>query len=84
MMALVSHRAAEVTLNPNMLAMRKELEQLVMGEMELPVLKSWRRRIVGEDLLVLLRGELALWVDKGTLRVLPHKPSAASNTLTED
>ena len=77
LMALVSHRAAEATLNPSMLAGRKELEQLVMGQTELPVLQSWRRNIVGEDLLAFLRGELTLSVDSRRLLVLPREPAAA-------
>ncbi len=69
LMALVSTRCAAVSLNPGVIAGRKELERLVMGQRELPVLRGWRLDMVGKDLLAMLRGDLTLRVEDGTLKV---------------
>lgn len=39
---------------PSLLACRRELERLVTGERELPILRGWRRTLVGERLLEML------------------------------
>lgn len=46
--------AAELGLQPEVLATRRELTALVRGERELPILSGWRRSIVGEPLLAVL------------------------------
>ncbi len=69
LMALVSTRCAAASLNPGVIAGRKELERLVAGQRELPVLRGWRLDVVGEDLLAMLRGDLTLRVENGTLKI---------------
>ncbi|MCB1866404.1 MAG: ribonuclease D [Chromatiales bacterium] len=44
---------------------RDELRQLAAGERDLPVLKGWRRRMVGDELLRVAAGETALRADDG-------------------
>jgi ribonuclease D len=46
--------AAELALQPEVLATRRDLEQLADGERELPVLRGWRRAIIGERLIAAL------------------------------
>ncbi len=69
LMALVSSRCAAASLNPAVIVGRKELERLVAGQRELPVLRGWRLDVVGKDLLAMLRGDLTLRVEDGTLQV---------------
>ncbi|QSA97192.1 ribonuclease D [Methylococcus sp. EFPC2] len=70
--AVVRLRAAQNTLNPVILASRKDLEHLVDGEADARLLHGWRRKMVGDELLGLLRGELGLVIEQGTLRVTAH------------
>ncbi len=74
LVTLVSMRGATTCLNPGVIAGRKELEQLVAGDRELPVLHGWRLDMVGRDLLALLRGELALVVENGALNAVVRQP----------
>ena len=43
--------AAELGLSPEVLATRRDLEQLVDGRRDVPVLRGWRKAIVGERML---------------------------------
>src|SRR5699024_10048411 len=47
----VRERAADIEISPSLLANRKQLERLVRGERDLPMLVGWRRRVIGERLL---------------------------------
>lgn len=49
------------------LAPRRELERLVLGERELELLAGWKREALGEALLALLDGKIALRVRDGKL-----------------
>ncbi|HXA92124.1 MAG TPA: ribonuclease D [Steroidobacteraceae bacterium] len=46
--------AAELHLSPEVLATRRDLEQLADGERAVPVLGGWRREVIGERLLAAL------------------------------
>ncbi len=46
--------AADLGLSPEVLATRRDLERLAEGARELPVLRGWRRSIIGERLLAAL------------------------------
>jgi ribonuclease D len=50
------HRAiaADLALSPEVLATRRELEQLAAGQRDLPLLAGWRRAVIGERLLAAL------------------------------
>ncbi len=67
LMAVVRLRAAQNEVSPASLAARKDLEKLIMGERDIPVLDGWRRPMVGEDLLAVLNGERAIMVREGGL-----------------
>lgn len=67
MMAVVRITALENELNPAMLASRKQLEALLGGDSSGGVMQGWRRKLVGERLQRLLRGELQLTIEEGRL-----------------
>lgn len=54
LLAKVQERARQLAISPALLATRREIERLVVGERELPVLEGWRREVLGDDLLKLL------------------------------
>ena len=67
MLALVRLSGAQHALNPAVLASRKELEKLALGNADTDVMHGWRRKLVGEQLQALLAGELDLAVRDGQL-----------------
>ena len=67
MSAVVRISGIEHALNPAVLATRKQLERLVCGDTEVDLMHGWRRKLVGERLQALLRGELSLSVRDGKL-----------------
>jgi len=69
--AVVHLRAAEQQLSPTQLAPRKQLQQLVMGADDLPLLHGWRKQLIGEELQQVLRGEVGVGVKDGTLALYP-------------
>jgi len=46
--------AADLKLSPEILATRRDLEQLVDGRQDVPVLKGWRRAVIGDRMLAAL------------------------------
>ena len=68
--ALVRVRASEHGIAVPLLATRGDLERLASGEREdCPLLAGWRRAIVGDDLVALADGMLALRVCDGKIAV---------------
>ena len=67
MLALVRLSGAQHALNPAVLASRKELEKLALGNADTDVMHGWRRKLVGEQLQALLDGKLGLAVRDGQL-----------------
>ncbi len=65
--ALVRSRAAQSQVSAATLAPRRELERLVRGERDLPLLHGWRREIVGAELLEVLDGGRCVALSGGTL-----------------
>lgn len=70
LMATVRLRGAENATSTASLVTRKELERLVLGERDLPILHGWRGALVGHDLLALLQGESMLKVQQGKLDII--------------
>ena len=58
--AVVRIRAEQNSLNPIILATRKDLEDLVFGEQECVLLTGWRYQMAGRELQALLAGELTV------------------------
>lgn len=71
MAALVRIRAKENDVAVPVLASRLELEAVAAGERDgLSVLQGWRRRLVGDELLSLLRGEISFHLEDCVIRVV--------------
>ena len=58
--AVVRLRADENSLNPTILASRKDLENLLLDETNSPLLQGWRYSMVGKELQGLLQGKYTL------------------------
>ena len=69
--ALVRIRAEENSLNPVILATRKDLEQLVFGEEDCLLLHGWRYNMAGRELQGLLNGEFGLSLTADTVVISP-------------
>ncbi|WP_221047926.1 ribonuclease D [Methylogaea oryzae] len=72
--AVVRLLAERHTLNPAVVAGRKDLEALVAGEQNCKLREGWRHHLVGAELEALLRGEHDLRVVAGRLRLEPRPP----------
>lgn len=69
--ALVRIRAEENSLNPSILASRKDLEDLLFDEEEeCPLLHGWRYNMAGKELVGLLKGELMLGIESDRLGII--------------
>lgn len=69
--AVVRIRAEQNSLNPVILATRKELEQLVFGDSECPLLHGWRYNMAGRELQGLLQGQYTLSLAPDSVRITP-------------
>jgi len=68
---IVHQRAKENSLNPGVLAPKKDLERLVFGQKDTRLLQGWRKKIVGEELSAVLRGEHQVCIEDGILKLTP-------------
>lgn len=69
--ALVRIRAEENSLNPAILATRKDLEALLFNEEEdCPLLHGWRYSMAGKELVGLLKGDLLFGIQSDRLSVI--------------
>jgi len=69
--ALVRIRAEENSLNPSILATRKDLEVLMFDvDDECPLLHGWRYSMAGKELVGLLKGELLLGIQADKLAII--------------
>lgn len=72
--ALVRIRAEENSLNPTILATRKDLEVLLFNEEDdCPLLHGWRYSMAGKELVGLLKGELLFGIQADKLSVIERK-----------
>lgn len=62
-------------INPAVLANRRELERLVGGERDLPLLQGWRRHLAGNALLDYLDGNTRLQVMDGKAMLQERSPA---------
>lgn len=68
--ALVKLRAKEAGIAFAVLCSHADLAKIARGHYdEVDVLKGWRRHIVGEELIALMRGDIALGIEDGLLKV---------------
>jgi ribonuclease D len=66
--AVLKSRASVENIAPTLIATTGDLQALVeraspVEEMDIPVLRGWRRQLVGETLLSVLSGDLKVWID---------------------
>lgn len=72
--ALVRIRAEENSLNPIILATRKDLEVLMFNDdEECPLLHGWRFKMAGQELVGLLKGEFLLGIEADKLAIVERK-----------
>lgn len=67
LMALLREYCDMAQVTPAAVASRRDLERLVLGDREVPLLHGWRYAIAGEQLSAFLRGETAIAVTQGRL-----------------
>ncbi len=86
MQAVLKARAAEEGIAPTMLATSSDLQILVEAKqnrtaLDVPILRGWRRQLVGDLLLQVLDGATTITVDptSGALRMTPGRPSNVSS-----
>ena len=71
---------------PKLIATSDELEEIARsGDIDVPALRGWRRKLFGDDALALKRGELALVISEGEVTVLPaDQPEHERECLTHE
>lgn len=69
LMAVLRLRGNEHDVSPALLASRKQLEALLVGDEESPLLHGWRAVLVGNELQAVLSGEKVVRVADGQLLV---------------
>lgn len=67
--AIVKLCAAKYKISATNLTSRKELEKLVQGERDLPILNGWRRHHGGQKLVEFLNGEKTLELCDGQIKI---------------
>lgn len=63
--------ATDNGINPGVLGGRKDLEKLLRGRDDCPLLQGWRRRLAGDRLLAVLAGEHQAGIRDGRLQLAP-------------
>ncbi|PPC90235.1 MAG: ribonuclease D [Methylobacter sp.] len=80
MTALVRIRAEQNSLNPVILATRKDLENLIFNGDDSALLHGWRFQMAGRELVGLLKGELLLGIQSGRLDAVASQVQTAKIT----
>lgn len=70
LMACLRDAAVKNDLAVAALGKRSDLEKMVAGERDLPLLKGWRRAAAGDRLLKVLEGEIRLAVERKALKLV--------------
>jgi ribonuclease D len=69
LMAVVRKRGSEQEVSPALLASRKDIEAVILGQTDVPILHGWRGELAGHELQLVLAGERALQVLDGKLEI---------------
>jgi ribonuclease D len=81
---LLKARAGSHGVAPKLIATSDELEEIARSDdIDVPVLRGWRKKLFGDDALALKRGELALAIKNGEVTVLAPEPSVAANAAEQ-
>ena len=70
LMAYLRLLAQENQISPASLSTRKEIEKMVRGKRDIPLLHGWRSHLAGEPLLDLMDGKVALTVKNGQVKAI--------------
>lgn len=65
MMAFVRLHAEKVSITPSVLASKKDLEQLLYFPTSAKILQGWRKHLIGEKLMALLKGDRCIRINDG-------------------
>lgn len=57
--------ANQQNISPTNVASKKDIEKMIIGETDIPLLKSWRYQIAGQQIQNLLSGEYSLKISSG-------------------
>ena len=74
--AIVRMRAHENSMNPMILASRKNLEKLLLDDGDNALLHGWRYSMVGKELQGLLKGQYKVTLNKEQVLLLDHLENA--------
>ncbi len=72
--ALIHAISEQQAISPSALTNRRELERLILGERELPILQGWRLEAAGQPLLDLLESRTSLGIEDGRVCLLSPRP----------
>lgn len=67
LMAVLRSRCRRQHVSPSAVANRRDLEKLVLGVEDLPLLRGWRHAVAGEALRAMINGRMALSIQEGAL-----------------
>ncbi|MGA9604810.1 MAG: ribonuclease D [Methyloceanibacter sp.] len=83
---LLKARAGSHGVAPKLIATSDELEEIARSDnVDVPVLRGWRKKLFGDDALALKRGELALAIKDGEVTVLvPEGPASQPSAPAEE
>ncbi len=70
LMALLRERCQQHNISPGAVGGRREIELLLLGERDIPLLQGWRGAIAGVAMQQMLEGKLALMVDEGHISII--------------
>lgn len=70
--AVVRLRAAEHSINPAILASRRDLRAFIESPMDSPLLQGWRKALVGDDLFAMIAGRKSLTVTQDRISLIDH------------
>lgn len=71
LMAYLRLLGQQNSISPATLGTRREIEKLVRGDRDIPILHGWRAHIAGEPLLDMLDGKTVLIVIDGVVNAIP-------------
>lgn len=75
LMAYLRLLAQENQISPASLSTRKEIEKMVRGKRDIPLLHGWRGHLAGEPLLDLMDGKIALTIKNGQVNAISTDPT---------
>lgn len=68
-MAILKLNAQQNNINVSTLANRRDIDKVLTGVTDVPLLKTWRRDIAGQDLLDFMQGKITLSCENNQLKI---------------